>query len=162
METSKIILEYLRLFISWPFLFFILLIIFRNEVSRAIERISERIKSADIIGSKIEFAPSIEEESKIASTLEKIEQQNPGALKNAGLDAHTYEEYRRKIRNTIRLVQDFLKEREYYAGDVDGIPGPNTKKAVCKFQKEFDLKPDGRIGPLTIKKILELQQNRSR
>jgi Putative peptidoglycan binding domain len=157
MEISKIILEYLRLFISWPFLIFILLIVFRKEISRAIGRISERIKSADIIGSKIEFAPSIEEDIKIASTLEKIEQQNPGSLKTAGLDDRTFDEYRRKIKDTIRLVQKFLKERGYYTGDVDGIPGKNTKNAVLKFQEEVGLNPDGLIGPLTIKKILELQ-----
>jgi hypothetical protein len=155
--NSEIILEYLRIFISWPFLLFILLIIFRKQLSKAIGR----IKTADIIGSKFEFAASIEEDSKIASTLEKIEKQNPGVLREAGLDDQTIDDYRRKVKGRIRLVQEFLKERGYYTDKVDGIPGTNTKKAVLKFQEDFGLDQDGLIGPKTVKKILELQHYKS-
>jgi len=108
-----------------------------------------------------EFSDSLEQESKIATGLEKIKQQHPSLLQEVGLDDQTIDDYRRKVKRRIRLVQEFLKERGYYTDKVDGIPGTNTKKAVRRFQEEFDLNPDGLIGPQTVKRIFELQQDKS-
>lgn len=37
---------------------------------------------------------------------------------------------------------------------VDGIFGKQTKEAVITFQKEYGLEPDGEVGPLTWKKLI--------
>ena len=50
----------------------------------------------------------------------------------------------------IKLVQKKLKNWGYYTGAVDGIYGPNTKKAVIKFQKLNGLTADGIIGNKTL------------
>jgi hypothetical protein len=161
LQTSLVVLEYLKLFISWPFLLFSLLIIFRKGVSSAIERISQRMKSAGFMGSKIEFASFIEGEGEIVNALEKIKQHDANALIKVGLDEEVYKIFREKVKERIRYVQEFLKKRGDYTGDVDGIAGKDTKSAVRKFQTESGLPADGLIGPRTVKKILEIQQNAS-
>ncbi|UWQ92407.1 peptidoglycan-binding protein [Rhodobacteraceae bacterium M382] len=50
----------------------------------------------------------------------------------------------------IRLLQRRLKELKCYAGRIDGIWGRNTEKAVCTFQKNAGLDPDGIVGPKTL------------
>ena len=53
----------------------------------------------------------------------------------------------------ITEVQKRLKKWGYYAGQVDGINGPQTKAAVKKFQKRYGLVQDGIVGPLTAAKM---------
>ena len=161
LETSIVVLEYLKLFTSWPFLIFSLFLIFRKQISEAIVRMSERVKKADIIGNIIEFGPFIEGEGEIVDALEKIKRQDANAFIQAGLDEKVYSIFREKVRGRIRYVQEFLKKRGDYTGNIDGIAGKNTKDAVRKFQEEVGLRADGLIGPRTIKRIFELQQNES-
>lgn len=49
----------------------------------------------------------------------------------------------------VMEIQSVLKKIGYYNGDVDGIYGSLTEKAVMYFQKDNGLVPDGIIGPLT-------------
>lgn len=48
-----------------------------------------------------------------------------------------------------RTVQTKLKRWGYYTGSVDGIYGPQTKKAVRYFQSKNGLAVDGIVGPKT-------------
>ena len=48
-----------------------------------------------------------------------------------------------------RTVQDKLKRWGYYTGNVDGIYGTLTKKAVRYFQSKNGLSVDGIVGPKT-------------
>lgn len=45
----------------------------------------------------------------------------------------------------VRLVQEVLKDLELYAGDVDGLNGPQTESAVAHYQRLVGLEPSGRI-----------------
>ncbi len=45
----------------------------------------------------------------------------------------------------VRLVQEVLKTLDLYAGPVDGLTGPQTAKAVERYQKIVGLEPNGRI-----------------
>ena len=58
----------------------------------------------------------------------------------------------------VAVVQKWLKLKGYYTDTVDGHFGPNTEKAVIKYQKEVVKlsKPDGEItsGNATWKKLL--------
>ncbi len=46
-------------------------------------------------------------------------------------------------------IQQRLKELGYYTGEVDGLTGPGTKKAVTQFQQQHGLTADGIYGPAT-------------
>ena len=50
-------------------------------------------------------------------------------------------------------VQNALKNANLYAGNVDGVLGPKTKKAIKDFQSQNNLTADGRVGPKTWQKL---------
>ncbi len=50
----------------------------------------------------------------------------------------------------VRLIQTKLKNWGYYSGQIDGIFGSETKKAVLSFQKKNGLTPDGIAGKKTL------------
>lgn len=58
----------------------------------------------------------------------------------------------------VAVVQAILTARGYYTGPLDGIFGDALDAAVRKFQSEYDLDPDGVVGPLTWRKILSLEE----
>jgi len=45
------------------------------------------------------------------------------------------------------LVQEALARRGYYAGEVDGVIGPETRSAIQEFQRDNGLSVTGRITP---------------
>ena len=51
--------------------------------------------------------------------------------------------------NDVRIVQSVLKKYGYYNGNVDGIFGPITNRAVVEFQTDSHLVPDGVVGSQT-------------
>jgi peptidoglycan hydrolase-like protein with peptidoglycan-binding domain len=53
-------------------------------------------------------------------------------------------------RDTVRNIQQELERRGYELGAVDGIYGPRTRQAVTAFQRDENLRADGRIGPQTL------------
>ncbi|MGI6279893.1 MAG: spore cortex-lytic enzyme [Acutalibacteraceae bacterium] len=50
----------------------------------------------------------------------------------------------------VTEIQTRLKKWGYYKGEIDGIFGSKTKKAVIEFQKKNGLVPDGIAGPKTL------------
>lgn len=53
----------------------------------------------------------------------------------------------------VRTIQDKLKRWGYYSGEVDGIFGSGTRKAVVAFQKKNGLAADGIVGPNTLRAL---------
>ncbi|MDC0700419.1 spore cortex-lytic enzyme [Clostridium sp. D33t1_170424_F3] len=53
----------------------------------------------------------------------------------------------------VRQIQTLLKEYGVYSGEVDGIYGSATKKAVIAFQKYNGLTADGIAGEQTLRKM---------
>jgi peptidoglycan hydrolase-like protein with peptidoglycan-binding domain len=49
----------------------------------------------------------------------------------------------------VKLLQRLLRSFGYDPGAVDGQFGPNTERAVKKFQDDFLLSSDGIVGPET-------------
>lgn len=50
----------------------------------------------------------------------------------------------------VKKVQQRLAELGFAVGDVDGIYGPQTERAVRDFQNQAGLTPDGEVGPDTL------------
>jgi N-acetylmuramoyl-L-alanine amidase len=53
----------------------------------------------------------------------------------------------------VKQIQTVLKQKGYYQGNIDGIFGTNTKKAVTDFQRDNGLKVDGIAGTQTLKAL---------
>ena len=58
-----------------------------------------------------------------------------------------------------RQIQALLVYLGYDPGDVDGLPGKNTRRAVQAFQAQEGLAQDGSPGPLTQAALLEAVAN---
>ncbi|MEI8349249.1 MAG: peptidoglycan-binding domain-containing protein [Candidatus Omnitrophota bacterium] len=54
---------------------------------------------------------------------------------------------------TVSNIQQALKNLGLYVGKLDGTLGPKTKKAIEEFQKQNNLKVDGKVGPKTWEKL---------
>jgi len=52
-------------------------------------------------------------------------------------------------------IQQALKNVNLYHGNIDGIIGPNTRKAIESFQSQNGLKVDGKVGAKTWQKLKE-------
>ena len=58
-----------------------------------------------------------------------------------------------------RQIQALLVYLGYDPGEVDGLPGKNTRRAVQAFQAAEGLEQDGSPGPLTQAALLEAVAN---
>lgn len=54
-----------------------------------------------------------------------------------------------KGREHTKEIQACLKNAGFYNGNIDGVKGKNTKKAIKEFQKANGLKADGVVGAKT-------------
>ncbi len=52
-------------------------------------------------------------------------------------------------RERVKEIQACLKKAGFYRGDVDGVKGRATIKAIREFQKSSGLRADGVVGPRT-------------
>ena len=51
----------------------------------------------------------------------------------------------------VSQIQTVLKNQGFYGGNVDGVFGSGTEKALKGFQKEYGLTTDGKAGAATLK-----------
>lgn len=61
----------------------------------------------------------------------------------------------------VTLIQTKLKRWGYYSGEIDGIFGSATKRAVISFQKKNGLVADGIAGPKTLAAMGIFESNQS-
>ena len=94
----------------------------------------------------------------LSNQTQKSESETPMVIpmdKNDSVDVVSDSSSETKDEGIIRVdasaqqVQKALKNAGYYNGNVDGKMGPNTQKAIEKFQKDHNLKSDGIIGKKT-------------
>lgn len=71
----------------------------------------------------------------------------PQALTSMAMDAAT--------KPSIQQIQTALKNADFYHGKVDGVSGPQTKRAIRNFQSQNNLAADGKVGPKTWQKLQE-------
>jgi murein L,D-transpeptidase YcbB/YkuD len=154
--THDIVLKYLELVFSWPVIITVLIIIFKRHVADALVNIAARITHAEVGGQTFQFGSTLAAESDVVETLEEIHKTNPGILKKAGLKETSFSDYLRSTKNKVGKIQDFLKNRGYYRGKIDGMYGPKTHSAVRRFQEDNDLIADGIVGRETLKRMDEI------
>lgn len=159
METHKIIIEYLKVFISWPVMVVVALLIFRKSLPGMLERLTGRMTSAEIAGQKFEFSEDLSKQSEVSNIIEKVKEESPtiieNALNKAGIKPDELDDYILNIKSKVKKVQKALSKLGYDIGKwgEDGIAGSDTKEAVRKFQADNNLLPDGVIGKETLKKL---------
>jgi hypothetical protein len=56
-------------------------------------------------------------------------------------------------RGDIKKVQESLRDKGYYHGKVDGIPGPQTREGIRQYQKSENLPVTGRLNAETAGKL---------
>jgi hypothetical protein len=167
MGNGEILLECLKLLFSWPVAAIIILILLKKEIAAILEKLPQRLKSAEIGGQKIEFFDDLENQSKVTEVIANIQKEDPALLKkslqSAGIDENDYREYRSNIRTRVFQVQKFLQELGYDLGanGIDGVPGSQTKNAVKQFQNDYGLFPDGIIGAQTMSMINQIRIKKS-
>lgn len=49
----------------------------------------------------------------------------------------------------VELLQSILEKLGFYSGEIDGIYGITTRQTVSRFQQNFNINPDGMVGPST-------------
>jgi len=57
------------------------------------------------------------------------------------------------VSQEVKEIQTVLKQKGYYTGNVDGIFGTATRKAVVSFQRDMGLSVDGIVGEKTLKAL---------
>ena len=57
------------------------------------------------------------------------------------------------VRPSGKDIQQALKNTGLYSGEIDGIIGPRTEKAIKDFQQKNDLEADGKVGEKTWGKL---------
>ncbi|RVC19713.1 peptidoglycan-binding protein, partial [Mesorhizobium sp. M7A.F.Ca.AU.002.02.1.1] len=53
----------------------------------------------------------------------------------------------------VEQVQGILKDLDFYSGTVDGISGPNTRKAIQDYQQKVGLNTSGEIDALLLDQL---------
>lgn len=53
----------------------------------------------------------------------------------------------------VKQVQQALRNKGYYNGPIDGIPGDKTRSGVKEFQQDEDLPATGRINAATLERL---------
>lgn len=58
---------------------------------------------------------------------------------------------------SVKQLQNRLKQLQYNVGAIDGIFGPRTQQAVIEFQQDFQFNPEGKVDEASWKKLAELR-----
>ncbi|MCX5686982.1 MAG: peptidoglycan-binding domain-containing protein [Candidatus Omnitrophica bacterium] len=116
---------------------------FREEVSG----ISSKV---DTLESRVEGVESKQAEverttSQQAQALEEIKAEKERVIKT-NFEARPKHG---KSREHMKEIQVCLKNAGFYKGEVDGVKGKGTKRAIKEFQTANGLKSDGKVGPKT-------------
>ena len=61
----------------------------------------------------------------------------------------------RLVNDSMKEIQQYLKEKGYYSSEIDGVAGTGTSKAITKLQKEWGMNATGRVTVDFMQKIVE-------
>lgn len=120
---------------------------FGDHMSMFRERVAARLGNACGLPPLVDFAPE--------TMLPEVSAEAP-AQENSGKEVYDMKTLRYGSRGTqVRVLQWLLKDGTFYAGNIDGIFGNQTEKAVKAFQKAHALEADGIVGRKTWKMLLK-------
>ena len=125
--------------------------VYGNNVSGREILLSGKVAPAPVFGP---FLKALKQETQVAkATIESsrenektrtIEQTsvNEPVIKSTGV-----------TRENAKSAQEALKAKGFYDGDVDGVVGPKTRRALSEYQKSEGLNVTGRLDSLTAEKL---------
>ncbi|MDO8525053.1 MAG: peptidoglycan-binding domain-containing protein [Candidatus Omnitrophota bacterium] len=114
------------------------------------EEVSGIKSKVDTLESRVESVESKQTESESmvsqqSRAIEEMRSEKAGAV-NTNV---TFGAKPPKSKERIKEIQICLGNAGFYKGDIDGVKGRGTKKAIKEFQKANGLKADGKIGAKT-------------
>ncbi|MCM8787897.1 MAG: peptidoglycan-binding protein [Candidatus Omnitrophica bacterium] len=125
------------------FIFFLICVVFLvsgcGQKKESVEEQPENIQLTEPF--EEEITPTTQTQQKVNTTITSVKTQ---ALEKTI-----------PAKPTIKDIQIALKNANLYDGNIDGILGPKTKKAIEEFQAKNDLVVDGKVGPKTWEKLKE-------
>ena len=77
-------------------------------------------------------------------------QYDPGVYEGNEADYYgqgAYSPSEQSADSTIAHAQEQLARRGYYRGEIDGVFGPETRRAVMRYQSDHGLRMTGRLNP---------------
>lgn len=104
------------------------------------------IKSrVETLESKIEGIESRQAETeRLAGEHAQMAEERKSARSSISVKRETF-----KTKESIKEIQTCLKNAGFYQGEIDGVRGRRTRRAVREFQKANGLDPDGIVGRRT-------------
>ena len=99
--------------------------------------------SMDTAVSKETAANAVSEEEEVTDIQEQGVQEEEAVDESLTSTAEAF------VKPSVQEIQQALKNADLYEGNIDGISGPKTKKAIKDFQAQNNLVVDGRVGPKT-------------
>ena len=118
---------------------------FREEVSGIRNKV-------DTLESRVDTVESRQVESERAvsqqiQTLEEMKTVRDSSVATTNIVTRTSKSVKSQAR--VKEIQVCLRNAGFYQGNIDGIKGRGTKKAIKEFQKANGLKTDGIVGAKT-------------
>ncbi len=68
-------------------------------------------------------------------------------------DQNGYQSSDQYTDSTVADAQERLARQGYYHGEIDGIPGPETRRAIGRYQSDRDLRVTGRLNTDTLQAL---------
>lgn len=119
---------------------------FRQEVSgisSKVDTLESRVEGVESKQAEVERAASQQ-----AQTIEEMKAEKERAVRT-NFEVKSRSGKPGKSKEHMKEIQVCLKNAGFYKGDIDGMKGKGTKKAIKEFQKANGLKADGKVGPKT-------------
>ena len=68
-------------------------------------------------------------------------------------DQNGYESSDQNADSTVAAAKEQLAGQGYYRGEIDGIFGPETQRAVVRYQSDHGLRATGSLNPDTLRAL---------
>jgi hypothetical protein len=68
-------------------------------------------------------------------------------------NGYYYDSSNQGTNSTVAAVQQKLSKQGYYRGEVDGVLGPETRRAIVRYQSNNGLRATGSLTPETLQSL---------
>ena len=79
------------------------------------------------------------------------EDYDQGVYQNEGYNQNAYGSNDQDLDSTVAVAQQQLARLGYYRGEIDGVPGPETRSALMRYQNDHGLRVTGAFDAETLR-----------